>query len=125
MSVTFRIDPITRYVYIWYPSPDLSTEEITVRCEVSFDDGSKWFPASVWKYMSDTAKELTSQREWERGILHGVITEKCAKGSIQTLVWNPFSSTLGNAKVRFRNQIRKAYIKGESKTQGRLARTGV
>jgi hypothetical protein len=102
MSITYRIDPITRYVYISYPSPDFLTEEITVRCEVSSDDGSKWSPASVWKYMSDTAKELISQHEWERGILHGLITEKCAKGSVRTLVWNPFSSASGNSEARFR-----------------------
>lgn len=101
MSITFRIDPITRYIYVSYPLPDLSTDEITVRCEVSFDDASTWSPASVWKYMSDTARQLISQQEWERGVLHGVITEKCAKGPIQTLVWNPFASTSGNATARF------------------------
>lgn len=105
MPITYRIDPITRYVYISYPSPDLSTGEITVRCEVSFDDGSKWSPASVWKYMSDTARELISQQEWENGVLHGVITEECAKGSIRTLVWNPFACALRKAKARFHMTI--------------------
>jgi hypothetical protein len=39
MSITYRIDPITSYVYISYPSPDLSTEEITVRSPIGKVEG--------------------------------------------------------------------------------------
>lgn len=105
MSLTFKIDPITRYVYISYPISDHSPKIATIRNEVSFDNRSQWFPASVWKYMSDTAKNLVSQEEWEKGMLEGIITENCSQGLTRTLVWNPFTTFSKDTKFIFRVTI--------------------
>ena len=52
--------------------------------------------------MSDTARRLLPDDEWDAGVLRGCLTERRAAGRRCTLVWNPFTLVAGHAEVTFR-----------------------
>ena len=98
----FKIDPITRYVHLSYQVPASAPEEVTVRCEVSLDNGAAWKPARVWPHVSETALQLMESKDWDDAIRQGTVTERRAGGLTRTVIWNPFSIASAKASVGFR-----------------------
>jgi len=101
VQLTTHIDPVSRYVFVQYRIPAATGNLAHVRCEVRLPGGG-WRPAAVWKHISDTARRLLSDAEWDDGVLRGRLCERRAAGRLCTLVWNPFTLVAGRADATFR-----------------------
>ena len=101
-AMEYRVDPVTRYIHFTYHVPPSAPALIDVRGEYHSCASAEWLPASVWPYMSETAQNLISAKEWEEGTLAGRTTERSAAGLDRTLVWNPAVLGATKACVAFR-----------------------
>ena len=75
MQLTTRIDPVSRYVFVQYRIPAAAGDLLHVRCEVRAP-GDGWRPAAVWKHISDTARRLMPDAEWDDGVLRRRLCER-------------------------------------------------
>ncbi len=111
-AIEYRVDPITRYVYVEYNVPAGAPSEITVQVEHRPCETKDWRPAAVWPHVSDTAEALIPDDEWNTAIVQGRFTENLAAGLRRTLVWNPldYATRRGCAMLRITLRDRERVI---------------
>lgn len=101
IDITAKIHPVTRTVHLTYRVPDSAPDTITVCCRVRCQPENSWQPASIWPYISETARAYMEKKNWEDGVLRGRVTERWAAGLQRTILWNPFPFSAGNSAVDF------------------------
>lgn len=103
-ALTYRIDPITRYVHVSYSVPANAPAVVRVQVELRSPGTAAWSSAAVWRNASETAINLTPDRAWNDGYRGGLLEERLAAGLRRTLVWN--TASLGDRKIRVQLRVR-------------------